>query len=235
MKCFTAISVFFSITLSFSAQATISQRAWAACQPTYKKILQHKFIQQLGDGTLDPKIFCYYMKMDSEYLNADGRSFALLAGRVLKPSQSLTLLDFSRGAFEYEQKTVHDNFYKSLCHTIPKGRTPALVAYSSYLSTQSSLASPAVAMSSLLPCFWVYHEVGKELLKNSKKNNRYQRWINAYADEGMKRELERARNLLDELAEGSSFDEQEKIIYAFDTSCKLEWQFWDDAYYLRNF
>jgi thiaminase/transcriptional activator TenA len=235
MKRCLATSLFI-LSFPLLAVPKLSVRAWNVCIPVYERILKHPFLTELADGSLEKNRFCYYLKNDSEYLNADGRSFASLAGRVQKKHHALSLLDFSRGAFVSEQETVHKyHKYKDLCTSPPQGRTPALFSYSQYLLAQSAIAEPVVAMGALLPCFWVYSRVGKVLIQKSHKKNPYHHWIQSYEDPEFEAEVKRAVDLYDDLGVEASFAEQEKSIEAFETSCHLEWQFWDDAYHLRRF
>ena len=51
----------------------------------------------------------------------------------------------------------------------------------------ASSAPYEVAVAALLPCFWIYWEVGKHLLTIARPHNPYQAWIDTYADEAFAR------------------------------------------------
>ena len=67
--------------------------------------------------------------------------------------------------------------------------------------------TPKTAAASMLPCSWLYQEIGAQLVKQHSPEPLYQRWIETYAgEEAYQRQEE--RQLLDQLYEESSPQEQ---------------------------
>jgi thiaminase len=60
---------------------------------------------------------------------------------------------------------------------------PTTLAYTSYLLATVRGGSYAEGVGAVLPCYWIYWEVGKELLQRGSPNPRYQQWIDTYGGE----------------------------------------------------
>src|SRR5262249_59806639 len=57
---------------------------------------------------------------------------------------------------------------------------PTTLAYNSYLLANTQGGSYAEGVGTVLPCYWIYGEVGKHLLGHGSPNPRYQKWIDTY-------------------------------------------------------
>ena len=60
-------------------------------------------------------------------------------------------------------------------------QAPTNLGYTSYLLATAHAGSYAEGVGAVLPCYWIYWEVGKELLRLGSPDPRYQRWISTYA------------------------------------------------------
>src|SRR4030095_16308421 len=90
------------------------------------------------------------------------------------------------GALKVE-RALHESFFRDF------GLTPAEVAATplapTNLASTSYLLAVAYgspfheALASLLPCYWIYWEVGKELERAGSADPLYKRWIGTYAAE----------------------------------------------------
>ena len=88
------------------------------------------------------------------------------------------------------------------------------------------------AFAGMLPCAWLYQEIGSQLIEAGSPNPLYQRWIETYAD--AVEEVEKERQLLDRLYQESSVDEQQQMTEAFVISSKMECDFWEMALTLEQ-
>ena len=79
----------------------------------------------------------------------------------------------------------------------------------------------------MLPCYWIYWEVGKELKKSGSKNKDYQRWIDQYAGEEYGVTVRRVIGILDAAV---SPREREQCRKLFIQSSQFEYDFWDGAW-----
>ena len=213
----------------------LSEIAWAKASPIYQEILEHPFNRGLRDGTLSQEIFNYYIEQDSSYLKDFARALAMLAARCQSLSLIETFLKFSQEALVAEQTLVHQFFREKGGYKETNQITRANLAYTSYLLQLSALEPVEVGVAAVLPCFWIYREVGLSITNNSVANNPYERWISTYSGEEFSRSVDDAIHIFDSLAEEASEAIRQRMCDAFYKSSVLEWHFWEDAYHMKAF
>lgn len=210
----------------------LSQQAWQLNAAILQSIKQHPFIQQLAAGSLDPETFHFYIAQDRYYLEQFAKSLAIAANKA--PGHiGATLAHFAQEVHSAELAIVHDYYHtaSSNLNTL----TPANLGYTNFLLKSCLTEDLAICIAALLPCFWVYYDVGLYAASNSEASNPFQHWINSYSDENFAGSVNQAIAIFDTLAENSSREIQEQMLLHFSISTKYEWQFWDDSFNLRLF
>ena len=193
------------------------------------QIFNQPFNQELSQGILSKKIFMHYIIQDALYLADYSRALALTAARLPDIKHTQQYLQFALGAVQAERE-LHMEYLnnQSILHV---EKSPACFMYTHYLINTANTASVEEAVASLLPCFWIYHKVGKKIIESQTDLiNPYQNWINLYASEEFYRSVELAIAIINELGIGASASTKNKMIAAFIRSTQLEWLFWDSAY-----
>ena len=61
--------------------------------------------------------------------------------------------------------------------------SPVCDHYVNFLLATTTNNSYEVGLATILPCFWIYAEVGKHIYQQSVGKNPYQDWIDSYASE----------------------------------------------------
>jgi len=90
-------------------------------------------------------------------------------------------------------------------------------------------------MTAVLPCFWVYKAVGDYILQNQiVQNNPYQTWIDTYGGHEFAQSVQQAIRICDRVAEAEPSRIKVIMLEAFVTASRLEYDFWDGAYKLRQ-
>ena len=82
----------------------------------------------------------------------------------------------------------------------------------------------------MLPCFWVYREVGKQQSKTKNSNNTYENWIELYSGEEFDSSVKLEIEVTNALSYDASDEIKQKMISAFVRATQLEWHFWESAY-----
>jgi thiaminase/transcriptional activator TenA len=82
-------------------------------------------------------------------------------------------------------------------------------------------------VAALLPCYWIYWEVGKTLERAGSRDPLYARWIGTYASEEFGAVVRDVLACTDALAEGLRDHERETMRRHFVTTSRYEWMFWD--------
>lgn len=211
-----------------------TDKTWTQIEPIYQKILNMPFIEELQKGTLPLEKFQFYMGQDSFYLENFARSLALIGARAHRVSHALDFIRFAEGAIVVE-KALHDSYFKEFGLSQRGSIEPTTHHYINFLKSTSALDQVEIAMAAVLPCFWIYQEVGDSIYKNQlSEDNPYQKWIDTYAGKEFKELVIKAKNICDSVAENCSPQQQERMTQAFVEASKLEFMFWDSAYQLKT-
>jgi len=210
-----------------------SESAWGAIESIYKSILEHPFNQELAQGTLAKERFQFYMKQDSLYLLDFARALAIAASRSTDPDDLVLLLDFSKGAIIAE-RGLHEFYFDFYGIKLDVEKALGCFTYTNFLISIAENGSYEESLAALLPCFWIYQEVGLHIHKNSATKNPYQKWINMYSGEEFQSVVKNAIALTDRIAKDVNDKQLQKMKEAFITSTRLEWLFWDSAYRMEN-
>jgi thiaminase/transcriptional activator TenA len=107
---------------------------------------------------------------------------------------------------------------------------PTTLAYTSYLLATARGGSYAEGIGAVLPCYWIYWEVGKELLRRGSPNRRYQQWIDTYSAEEYAEVVRDVIAVADGLGPGLGPAERALVHRHFRTTSRYEWMFWDMGY-----
>ena len=216
---------------------TFSQEVWQRNLSLYQKILTLPFNQELAAGTLNPEVFCHYVIQDAHYLLAYGRALAVAAAKAFDANDVIQFTEAAKVAIVVERNLHHDfmqdfNISKAQFETTPL--TLACHHYTSFLTATAWSESYPVILAALLPCFWVYAEIGKDIVNQSIENNPYQAWINTYSGEEFNTAVHNVIATIDKVAARCDADTLAKMHTAYTTATKLEWLFWDSAYQQRQ-
>ena len=203
---------------------------WRAIEPIYAAILAHPFLRGLTDGGLPREAFRFYAVQDALYLRDFARALALAAARAPREDWIIMFNEHAAGALKVE-KTLHESFFKDFGLT-PEAvaatpLAPTNLAYTSYLLATAHAGPFHEAVAALLPCYWIYWEVGKTLERAGSRDPLYARWIGTYAAVEFGAVVREVLACTDALAEGLRDHERETMRRHFVTTSRYEWLFWD--------
>jgi thiaminase/transcriptional activator TenA len=216
---------------------TFSQDAWQRIAPLYAAILALPFNQELAAGTLSRERFTFYMLQDAHYLTHFAKALAVTAARAPDAEALIQFAGSARAAVVVE-RALHEGFFRDLgiapeqaAATEP---SPTCAHYTHYLVALAHNAPYEVAVAALLPCFWIYWEVGKHLLQVARPGNPYQAWIDTYADQAFADGVQRVIAISDTIAADATPAVRKQMHEGFRRAARLEWMFWDSAYRLER-
>ena len=204
-----------------------NRRIWQAIEA-------HPFIRELHAGTLPMDRFTYFILQDYVYL----LDFAqVLCQGGAKAADLKTLEMFARhaiGAVEVE-RSFHASFGKSLGFTQTQldcvAKEPVTQAYIGHLQSVARSGSLGELVAAVLPCYWIYGEVGRRLYKNRpRKPKIYREWIETYAGKAFWEPLREQIQLMDRLGASASSREKKLMAAHFTLSSRYEFLFWEQAY-----
>jgi thiaminase (transcriptional activator TenA) len=212
-----------------------SDQLWDHISPIYRATIEHPFIAELSSGSLSRDRFAFYMQQDAHYLQDFSRALAMTGTRSPELDERTAFLEFAHGAVVVE-RALHETYLREFDVPLDVDQAPACFAYTSFLLATAATAPYSEAVAALLPCFWIYREVGNEVLAVAAaalETNPYRRWIETYSGVEFDQSVRRAIDITDAVADRASDAEREAMRRAFERSARLEWMFWDSAFRLE--
>lgn len=213
-----------------------SRDAWNANASLYEAIRLMPFNAELAAGTLSEARFKHYITQDAHYLIGFGRALAIAAAKAPTPERIVQFAKAAEAAIVVE-RALHGAFFARFGITAQTFAdtplSPACHHYVSYLMATAYGEPYEVTLGALLPCFWIYAEVGRDILARAAAKNPYQSWIDTYAGEEFHDAVREVVAATDEAAAEASPSGCARMHAAFRTATRLEWMFWDSAYRLE--
>jgi thiaminase (transcriptional activator TenA) len=210
---------------------------WRSVTTIYNEILAHPFLRGLTDGTLTEERFRFYVLQDALYLREYARTLSLTGVRSPDESALVMFNEHSVGAIMVE-RNLHESFLETLEVTQEEADqtapTPTTLAYTSYLLKTASLCDYPEVLGAVLPCYWIYWEVGKALLGRGSPNALYKRWIDTYGGEEFGALVEAVLDLTDRVCEDLNSSQKARVRDAFVITSRYEWMFWNAAWTLES-
>jgi thiaminase/transcriptional activator TenA len=203
---------------------------WQAVSGIYAAILAHPFVRGLTDGSLPRESFRFYAVQDALYLREFARALSLAAARAPQDDWIIMFNEHAAGALKVE-RALHESFFKDFGLTPAEVQAtplaPTNLAYTSYLLAVAYGAPYHEAVAALLPCYWIYWEVGKHLVRAGSPDPLYARWIGTYASEEFGGVARAVLDATDQLAGPLGPAARAAMTRHFITTSRYEWMFWD--------
>ena len=112
--------------------------------------------------------------------------------------------------------------------------SPDCLGYTSFLLATAYHEPWEVLVAALLPCFWIYWDVGSRIARRAAGDNPYRAWIDTYADEAFGEAVRTVIDITDRAAAATTPAIRARMATAFVRSTQYEWLFWDGAYQQRG-
>ena len=210
-----------------------SAELWSGIEATYQAILEHPFITGLTGGSLERAAFEFYIVQDAHYLREYARALSVAAARAPAEGDIAMFNEHAAGAIAVE-RSLHEGFFADFgLSEEDVARTPMAptnLSYTSYLIATAYGGSFPELLGAVLPCYWIYWEVGKALLERGSPDPLYERWIETYGGEEFAEVVRAVLALTDRLGPGLSPAERASVARHFGTTSRYEWMFWDMGY-----
>ena len=220
-----------------STTESFSRAAWKQNADTYDVIRTMPFNAELAAGTLSEARFKHYITQDAHYLIGFGRALTLAAAKAPDPDRIVQFAKSAEGAIVVE-RALHGSFFERYGITpeifAQTPLSPACHHYVSYLIATAYGEPYEVVLGAVLPCFWIYAEVGRDIHARAAPKNPYQAWIDTYAGEEFHAAVRAVIAATDEVAQDASPRLRARMHGAFTRATQLEWIFWDSAYRLET-
>ncbi|MDH6252712.1 thiaminase/transcriptional activator TenA [Chryseobacterium sp. H1D6B] len=211
-----------------------SEQTWQEIEGRYQSITAMPFITELSNGSLPQEKFRFYMTQDSLYLEHFGRTLSLIAAKIQDIQDVLAFMRFAENTIVVEN-ALHELYFKDFGVTDKGILEPACHHYIHFLRSTASFDPVEVAVAAVLPCFWIYKEVGEYIYNNQKStSNPYQKWIDTYGGDEFSIAVQQAIDISDKIAERATPEIRKRMTEAFVMSSRMEFHFWEAAYELKT-
>ena len=210
------------------AAGEFTAELWSAARPVYQKTLDHPFLAGLADGSLPRSRFRYYLIQDALYLSEFSKALSALAAKAPREQWRITLNKHAVDAIETERQ-----LHRMLLAGVEFERfemAPTNRAYTNHLLATVYTRPFAEGLAAMLPCYWIYWEVGKELKRRGSKDRDYQRWIDQYSDPAYGTAVDQVLDMMNR--EAARMDDAQRAVLRrlFLLSARYEYMFWDMAW-----
>jgi len=222
---------------SIAAPGGFAEAAWARTARLRAGIDALPFNRELTDGTLSRERFRWYITQDALYLGQYARILAL-AG--VRGPDGAVLHAFASSALEAVavEQALHEQYLAAF--EVDAGSAaaaepaPDCLGYTSFLLATAYHDPWEVLVAALLPCFWIYWDVGNAIAARAAADNPYRAWIDTYSDAAFGAAVRTVIGIADRAAGGAAAGVRERMMGAFVRSSQYEWLFWDGAYQQRG-
>jgi thiaminase (transcriptional activator TenA) len=206
-----------------------------AAQPIWDAILAHPFLKELGEGTLPHERFLYFIRQDYLYL-FDFARVLCLGGSKAEDLDTLEMFAKHAANTVAVERVMHTGFMQRLGlqaeELLGSERTPTTQAYTRHLLAVAREGTLGEIVAAVLPCYWIYMEVGRHLATCQPADPIYRDWIKAYGSETFAELVQQQLDLVDRLGARAPAHESQRMTGHFIQSSRYEYLFWDDAYRL---
>jgi len=211
-----------------------SDRLFERVEPVWESYLEHPFVKGIGEGTVEKDKFIHYMKQDYVYLIEYSRVFAIGSQKANNLETMTAFANLLHGTLNFEMDLHREYAAKfGISNEELESTEPSatMTAYTSYMISQAELGGVENAVAAVLACAWSYNWIGKQLATwpGATEHELYGNWVRMYASEGFTQIAENCITLINELTEGKSEGELEKLEEIFIKTSYFEYMFWDMA------
>jgi thiaminase/transcriptional activator TenA len=220
--------------MTLTRAAGLTPRLYEAARPIWRAQLEHPFIEALGSGALPGARFEYYIRQDALFLAELAKTFAHAATRTPRPDEMRRFGELLLNTLRVEaelHRSYGERFGLTPEEMAATPMAPTTYAYTRHILHTAATGTLAELVAAILPCAWIYAEVGRHLAARAPgEDHPYREWLLTYASPEFEEVGAWLRDALDERAELLHESERARLEEIFLTSSRYEWMFWEMAW-----
>ena len=200
---------------------------WVAGGETWHQILDLPFVRALGEGTLDEDLCAFYVDQDALYLRDYSRALATLSARA---DTATAQVHWAAGAHEAiaAESQLHEGWLANRARL--GGASPITMGYTNFLRASAAGDDYVVGAAAILPCYWLYEEVGAVLSSQNHADHPYAEWLSMYGGEDFAADVARSLAEVERAFEAASPAQRVRAARAYLSACVYEREFFDQAH-----
>lgn len=202
----------------------------------WDEYLNHPFIKEMGEGTLDKEKFRRYLIQDFLYL----KEYAKVYGIGLVKSESIEEMKFFKNSINgimEDESATHITYLKNFGEIV-KDLEKYKISFENdnYTDFMKSIALTGDLLDlviAVLPCAWSYYYIArkmKKIYRHNLDNNFYGHWIESYSCEEYAECAQKNIDFANKICGDLDYKKKEKLKEIFIKASIYEMKFWDMAY-----
>ena len=208
-----------------------SREVWKKSARIYDSILGLDFLNELSKGTLSNHAFARYIAQDEIYLKNYYKQMYMLADLMEEEQDRNLFLSFAQSGMEGE-KALHDMLIEKYGIDTEVEASRVTDGYNAHICEGIATGNPCIALASVLPCMWIYNQVGLHILNHSKlEGNPYKEWILEYGQEEFTTGVNKVLKMIDVWAAKADKETREMMDHYYLKAALYEYAFWDYGYH----
>lgn len=210
-------------TTTWPTPEEVASQWWQLISGIRHDIDDLPFVRKLGAGTLNRTAFLWYLAQDALYLRDYARVLADASRLAPSPQEQAFWAQAAQGAILGEL-LLHESWLPpdTMNDTQPSDTT---TAYLNHLLATAGRGDYRVLVAALLPCFWLYHDVGTRLHPLSHPDHPYRSWLDTYADDAFAAATTQAIDIVSRTAARTDEPTRSTMYEAFRLSARHEHAF----------
>ncbi len=201
----------------------VAQSWWDDIEAIRTGIDDLAFIRGLTSGTLSQEAFNWYLAQDALYLRDYSRALAQASALAPTAAEQAFWASSAHGAIATEIE-LHGQWLTSdkLFDAEPSATTNA---YVNHLLATAARGSYSELIAALLPCFWIYYDVGSRLVQHATADNPFAPWLLTYADPAFEAATREAIGVVSQHAADVDDATRSRMQQAFVLAAQAELEF----------
>lgn len=207
---------------------------WEHIAPVRAEIDELPFVRGLADGALRRSAFTHYLAQDALYLSGYARVLADAARLAPTAAEQAFWAQSAHGSIVGELE-LHAQWLTPAegvsDRTFSATPSTATIAYLDHLRSTAYSGDYAQLIAALLPCFWLYTDLGRRLGDGRfgeyarSDAHPYASWLRTYADESFAESTRQAIEYVASAAAASDAEGRRRMLRAFAASAAHELAF----------
>lgn len=202
---------------------------WEATGDVLGGILDSGFIRGLGDGTLSQEEFLFYIDQDAHYLRQYSRALATLSSRAPDARDQVEWASSAAECITVEAELHRTYLNTDLAETGVSAPSPVTMAYTDFLIARTHADDYVVGAAAVLPCYWLYAEIGFILARQNHAGHPYTDWLDTYSGEEFLAGTTKAISRVEVAMAGAGTQQRRVAAQAYLSACVHEREFFDQA------
>lgn len=216
---------------SFTAQLR------ARAEPEWTDATEHRFTEELIDGTVTDEVFRRYLVQDFAFVNTLGSAIGYGAGQALTLAAKAELATFLEVVVTDETE-YFERAFDALSVSESDRQTPALspttARFDDHLMRAALEGGYAETLAVIVPAEWIYLTWASRAGEHRPEQFYLAEWIDLHTGEGFESTVAFLREELDSIGPTLSRRRRNRVARLFDQTVALEVEFFEMAYEERG-